>query len=140
MHEKKYKIVIDTGVWISGLFGGFSQKWLNEILANKNITVFVCDELIDEFKNSAANAKITKYVSSKIIKAFLIVVQNKTKKLKLSSTVKISRDLNDDYLLALSKDSYSDYLLTYDKDLLVLEVYKKTKIIDIKDFMKILKD
>jgi putative PIN family toxin of toxin-antitoxin system len=139
MHEKKYKIVIDNTVWISSLFGGVCHRLLSEIIDYKNVTIFVCTDLIDEFLISSSYPRVSEKVSQKNIKSLFLILKNRTKHLKLSSVVKINRDLKDDYLLALSKDSYSDYLLTYDYDLLDMEKYKKTKIIEIKDFIKILR-
>ena len=51
------------------------------------------------------------------------------------SKVTVCRDPKDNFLLSLAKDGNADYLLTGDADLLVLDVFKKTRICTIREFM-----
>ena len=46
----------------------------------------------------------------------------------------ISRDPDDDYLLALAKVGKADILITGDKDLLVLEKYGRTRVLNARAF------
>jgi predicted nucleic acid-binding protein len=48
----------------------------------------------------------------------------------------ISRDPDDDYLLALAKAAKAQVLLTGDKDLLVLEKHGRTSIMNVNAFVK----
>jgi uncharacterized protein len=52
------------------------------------------------------------------------------------SVVNVCRDANDNFLLALAKDADADFLLTGDSDLLVLEIFRGTKICTIRDFIE----
>jgi uncharacterized protein len=52
---------------------------------------------------------------------------------------KISRDPNDDHVLALASESKADYIITGDKDLLVLEQQEGTLIVQPRQFWEILK-
>jgi predicted nucleic acid-binding protein len=49
----------------------------------------------------------------------------------------ISRDADDDYLLALSKRVRANYLVTGDKDLLVLKQHGRTQIVTFATFLEI---
>lgn len=51
--------------------------------------------------------------------------------------VKASRDVKDNYLLALSFDGNADYLLTGDMDLLVLERINDTQIIKLNTILEL---
>lgn len=57
----------------------------------------------------------------------------------VSTRVKLSRDSDDDYLLAFSKENNLDYLITGDKDLLVIEKYFNTHIITFNSFLETIK-
>jgi predicted nucleic acid-binding protein len=56
----------------------------------------------------------------------------------IKTSVQVSRDAKDDYLLALSIDSNAKYLVTGDNDLLVLGKIANTKIITMSEFLEIL--
>lgn len=51
----------------------------------------------------------------------------------------ICRDPKDNYLPALSKDGEADYLVSGDEDLLMIEQFEKTKIIDYTTFVSLLR-
>lgn len=50
---------------------------------------------------------------------------------------KASRDKNDNFLLALAEVSDSQFLITGDKDLLVLNTWKKCKILKASEFLEL---
>lgn len=49
--------------------------------------------------------------------------------------IKVCRDPNDDFLLALAKDGKANYLLTGDKDLLEIKAFEKIKIVTLAEFL-----
>lgn len=53
------KIIVDTNLWISFLIGK-RLSLLKKLLTNSDITVYVCDELIQEFKDVSQRGKIRK--------------------------------------------------------------------------------
>jgi predicted nucleic acid-binding protein len=57
---------------------------------------------------------------------------------KIKSSVILSRDKKDNYLLALARDVGADFLITGDKDLLVLKQFENTVIISLTEFLKYL--
>jgi predicted nucleic acid-binding protein len=61
------------------------------------------------------------------------------RKVNVRSVVDVCRDPDDNYLLALAKDGGADYLLTGDADLLTLKEFGKTKIMQLTDFIKLIK-
>lgn len=57
------------------------------------------------------------------------MVARTTEEHHLTITVEGSRDVKDNYLLALAEIVPLDYLITGDRDLLVLEQWQQTRII-----------
>jgi putative PIN family toxin of toxin-antitoxin system len=53
---------------------------------------------------------------------------------------RISRDISDDFILSLADVSNSDYIITGDNDLLILKIYKSTRIIKPREFWEILRN
>jgi uncharacterized protein len=55
-------------------------------------------------------------------------------------TKRISRDQNDDHIIALAVQSAADYIITGDEDLLVLKKYKNIPIVQPRQFWEIVKN
>ncbi len=128
------KIIIDTNLWISFLIGK-RLSLLKKLLTNSDITVYVCDELIQEFKDVSQRGKIRKYIfeqdiwdTLKIMDAYCHFVSIKT---KAQSPIRDAKDL---YLLSLAETVHADYILTGDKDLLVLKAHLQTRILTYSEF------
>lgn len=134
---KKVKVIFDANIWISFTIGK-RLSILKEVILNKIIDCYICPEIISEYIDVVNRPKIQKYVTKARVKDTLEIIEHAAKNVGRKSTVKISRDIDDDYLLAVSHDYDIDYLVTGDKDLLVLKRFGKTKIIKIADFLKLL--
>ena len=99
------------------------------------------------------------YLSSEILKEIADALKRKLKVppqtiqdtleyLKEHSTVfhvkplgkRISRDQNDDHIIALAEQSLADYIITGDEDLLVLKKHKGIPIIQPRQFWEIMKN
>ena len=131
----KYKIIIDTNLWISFLIGK-RLSTLKSLLSNTDFTVFVCDELIVEIQKISAKQKIKRYISKDDISYLCDVIDKccqfiHNKQEAVSSDL---RDVNDLYLLSLADTVNADYILTGDKDLLTLQAHNRTKIVTYNDF------
>jgi putative PIN family toxin of toxin-antitoxin system len=134
----KHKIIIDTNLWISLLIG----KRLSDMHALCNdvaVSIYVCPELMDEFKRTANNEKIKKYATEERIQQTLRLIEKccvpaQIKTIAVSSGL---RDADDLYLLSLADTIQADYILTGDKDLLSLRIHNHTKIITYHQFVEL---
>lgn len=59
-------IIIDTNLWISFLIGK-KLSILKALLAHPDLKIYVCDELVEEFKDVSSRDKIRKYISEQDI-------------------------------------------------------------------------
>ena len=133
---EKYKIIIDTNLWISLLIG----KRLSELQSLCNspfIKVFICDELKEEFIRVSNQEKIKKYASNERIVQTLKLIETSCIMVSIGKRVVLSklRDVNDLYLLALAETVNADFILTGDKDLLTLKNHRSTKIVYYQEFI-----
>ncbi|MCL2417481.1 MAG: putative toxin-antitoxin system toxin component, PIN family [Bacteroidales bacterium] len=129
------KIIIDTNLWVSFLIGKKTSV-LESLLSNANLTIYVCDNLLDEFKRVVEKPKIQKYIPEEDIVATLeLIVMFCTHATLNKTAVSPVRDVNDLYLLSLAETVSADFILTGDKDLLTLESHHQTKIVTYSTFV-----
>lgn len=83
--------------------------------------------------------KLKKYFSANAVEEMLLNIEAYIELIEVKSSVKVCRDVKDNFLLALAKDGKANYLLTGDKDLLDLSKYGKTKILTISKFIEDIK-
>lgn len=120
MPKLKDRVIIDTNLWTSFLITKNYSK-LGKILSEKLAMLLYSQELIDEFIEVAQRPKFKKYFSSEDLQALLLAMSDRAVFIEVSSTVKVCRDVRDNFLLALAKDGKASHLITGDKDLLVLK-------------------
>ncbi|MEI6697133.1 MAG: putative toxin-antitoxin system toxin component, PIN family [Bacteroidota bacterium] len=132
-----YSYYLDTNIWISFTIGKRLQH-LSRLLSNPNLQIFICNEIINEYKDVVSRPKIKKYISNQRIKETIEIIKLSTINEKQLTKVKLSRDENDDFLLAFSVDVNANYIITGDKDLLILKNFKNTNIVTFDDFLQIL--
>jgi putative PIN family toxin of toxin-antitoxin system len=134
-----YKVIIDTNLWISLLIGKRISA-MRDLCNSKQLSIYVCEDLMAEFRKVSSSPKIKKYVTQSHIAATLELMESSTvkRKLKTSAVAATLRDAKDLYLLSLADTVSADYLITGDKDLLILQKHNQTRIVTFSEFMAII--
>ncbi|GHT35160.1 hypothetical protein AGMMS49574_23970 [Bacteroidia bacterium] len=103
---------------------------------DESLSVYICQELVDEFKKIAFSTKIRKYATEQHITDTLQLMEVSClyESIKTQAVSDI-RDDKDLYLLSLADTIHADYILTGDKDLLVLRHHNNTQIVTFSEFM-----
>jgi len=135
----KYKIIIDTNLWISFLIGKRLSA-LKLLLLNADFAVFICAELLIEIQNISVKQKIRKYINEDDVNDLFDVIDKYCQYVVIEQKMISSdlRDANDLYLLMLADTVNADYILTGDKDLLTLQTHNQTKIVTYNDFVTVI--
>ncbi|HQX56629.1 MAG TPA: putative toxin-antitoxin system toxin component, PIN family [Pyrinomonadaceae bacterium] len=132
------RIVVDTNVVVSGLlFGGAPLKVLRAASLGI-VDLFTSNALVAEFsevierphldrKFSEANATRRRLVSD--YQAIVTVVN------VAPLAERVSRDFDDDEVLACALAADCEFIVTGDKDLLVLSEYRGIRILNPTDFL-----
>ena len=132
------RIVVDTNVVVSGLlFGGAPLKVLRAASLGI-VDLFTSNALVAEFsevierphldrKFSEANATRRRLVSDY---QAIVTVMNVA-----PLAEKVSRDIDDDEVLACALAADCEFIVTGDKDLLVLSEYRGIRILNPTDFL-----
>ena len=132
---QKYRIIIDTNLWVSFLIGK-KLPVLRVLLSNVDLTVYVCEHLIDEIKRATEKPKIRKYISeTDIVAVWELIDKYCIYAGACGEAVSPVRDANDLYLLSLAETVQADFILTGDKDLLTLQSHQQTEIVTYSEFI-----
>ncbi len=132
------KIIIDTNLWISFLIGKRLQA-MEMLFRHEDVSIYMCQELVDEILEVANRPKLSKYIKpqdieylEKLIKTYCIFVEiNKKSKLPI-------RDPKDLYLLSLCESIPAEYILSGDDDLLSVDTQGRYQIMTFTDFFKLI--
>ena len=132
------KFVLDTNVWLS-YFITNRAEYLIGLVANRNVVIFRCDELLKELARILEYEHIKKYGLNKAIT--IRIVKQITINHKLEYPVKnyIPGDKDDDYVVALALQTNSGFITSGDRHILSqkksLELqFRKLKIITKAEF------
>jgi len=132
--NKPLRIIIDTNLWISFII---SKRFnaLDPLISSKRVRLVFSVELIEEIQGTIEKPKLKKYFSDEALQEMLLAFDPYIDLVTVKSKVKVCRDSNDDFLLALAKDGKADYLITGDKDLLAISQFGKTSITTFTEFL-----
>lgn len=131
--RRKNKLIIDTNLWISWLIGN-KKTPLSKLLADKTVEIFSCADQIHELFEVIERSKFRKHFHNEDLAEFKLFFIDAVIIIDVKIKIKVSRDSNDDYLLALAKTANADHLLTGDKDLLVLKKFENTRINTLQEY------
>lgn len=135
MGKRNSRIILDANWWVSFAIMRFQNK-IASVITNPAFDFFSCDQLEPEIKKILNEKRTQKYLDSKIKKEFWYYYFETVEYFKIKSSISISRDKKDNYLLAVSKDVNADFLITGDKELLVLKGFENTLIMTLTEFLK----
>jgi putative PIN family toxin of toxin-antitoxin system len=138
MPVQKNRIIIDTNLWISFLLSKDFSK-LDRIIANKQVNLLFCDELLQEFLTVVNREKFKKYFDDVDLYHLLLKINNRSIFINITSNVIFCRDAKDDFLLSLAVDGNATHLITGDKDLLTLNPFKTTTILTMTSYLDMIK-
>jgi putative PIN family toxin of toxin-antitoxin system len=133
--DKSLRLIIDTNLWISFIISNKFNDLKPLLLAN-NCKILFSAELVKELEATITKPKLQKYFAENALEEMLSVFDPYINFIEVKSNVKICRDPNDDFLLALAKDGKANFLITGDNDLLVIGNFGKTEIVKIADFLE----
>ena len=121
------RVLVDTNVLISILLkpseGGPVRALFHAFVAGR-FTLLLPEWLIDELTNSVqTKPRLAKRISITQLNRFTALLRAAAEQIAEIETPipVVSRDLDDDYVLAYALVGNADYLVTGDKDLLALE-------------------
>ncbi len=127
--EKRTKVIFDTIIWISYLIGHQLGE-LTELLTSQRIEIILSEQLRTELIEVTRRKKFQKYFSKEKVAELLKLMNFIGTDYEIIEYPNICRDPKDDFLLGLIRASKADFLVTGDQDLLELNPFEGTEIIE----------
>ncbi len=127
--EKRTKVIFDTNIWISYLIG-YQLSGLTELLTSQKIELVLSEQLRTEIIEVTRRKKFRKYFSEEKVKELLKLMDFIGTDYEVVEYLNICRDPKDDFLLGLIRVSKAEILVTGDQDLLELNPFEGTEIIE----------
>ena len=128
------RIVLDTNLWVGYFLGQHVHVRLDRILYDEKFSILMSDALFDEVVGVLNRPKFARFFSLDDVRALLDALSLRSELIDVASSIALSRDPNDDFLLSLCLDGSADFLLTGDNDLLILHPFGHTQIVKLADF------
>ncbi len=134
------KIVLDTNVWLSGIFWYGEASKILEKAEKKDVQIIISEDILSEIITVLnRESKFQKYISNlrlsiedllRTILSISTLIETKTK-LDI-----IKADSKDNIILEAAIDGKVDYILSYDNHLLNMIEFRNIKIILPGEFLK----
>ncbi len=128
-NKHRTKVIIDTNIWISYLIG-IQLGGLTELLSTRQIELVLSEQLLTEIKEVTARKKFRKYFGEHEVNELLKLMEILGTRFEVIEYPNICRDAKDNFLLGLIRASQADILVTGDQDLLELNPFEGTEIIE----------
>ncbi len=127
--EHLTKVIFDTNIWISYLIGQ-QLGGLTELLTTHKIELVLSEQLRTELIEVTGRKKFRKYFSKEKVSELLKLMDFLGTDYQVNEYPNICRDSKDNFLLGLIRVSKAHFLVTGDQDLLVLNPFEGTEIIE----------
>ena len=136
------KLVLDTNVWLSGIFWEGEASKIIEKTEKKNIQILISEDILSEIVNVLnKESKFQKYILNlklsveEILRTILSISDLIETKTKLDL---IKADPKDNIILEVALDGKAEYIISYDNHLLNMIEFRGIKIISPGEFLKII--
>ena len=128
------KVVFDTNIFISALVipGSQAEKAISKIIEGDDI-LLISKEIIHEVL-SVLSSKFSRDRDE--LSHVAVVLSELGDIISSIKKVRIFRDEPDNRILECALSGYADVIVTGDKDMLKLRMYKKVRIISLKEYLK----
>ena len=135
------KAVLDTNVWLSGVFWNGEARKIIEKAENRNFQIFISENILSEiinilskeskFKNYILNLKLS---IEDLLRTILLISTLVEPKIKLDV---VKSDPKDNIILETALEGKTEYIITYDNHLLNMIEFRNIKIITPGEFLKL---
>mgnify|MGYP000614924767 CR=1 FL=1 len=132
------KIVLDTNVFMSGIFWQGTPSKVLTLWQEEKIIVCMTPEILDEYKR-VGDSLAKKYPGVNIDPFLELLTIYGEFYSDISLSQPISRDPDDDKFIACALSAKAKIIVSGDKDLLDIKCYASIDILTPKEFLKMIK-
>lgn len=135
------RLVLDTNVLVSAFLWKGIPGRLIELAGENEIEIYTSRALLDELNEVLQRKKLAKPVQATGFTAADLVKHYQRLAFRVTTrqlTQRISRDADDDQILACALAAKADLIVTGDKDLLILDTFRNIPIVTAAQAVRIL--
>ena len=133
-HQASPRLVLDTNMLVSAFLWRGLPGRLIELAGEREIQVYTSRALLDELSATLAKKKLAKYVAATGLSVGQMLVAFKRLATAVTSRQldeRVSRDVDDDAVLACALAARAELIVSGDDDLLVLGSFKDIAIVSV---------
>jgi uncharacterized protein len=135
------RLVLDTNVLVSAFLWEGIPGRLIELAGESEIEIYTSRDLLDELSEVLHRKKLAKSVQATGFTAAELVKHYQRLAFRVTTrqlTQRISRDADDDQILACALAAKADMIVTGDKDLIILDTFRNMPIVTAAQAVRIL--
>ena len=117
--------MLDTNVFVSAAIqSGASHRIVQHLIRDNTDELIICEEILTEIRDVlVTRPRLRKWISVDDAEIFIEMLKLRFNFVaNPADIIPLSRDSDDDYILALAQRERAEYVISGDKDLLVLQV------------------
>lgn len=135
------KLVLDTNVWLSGIFWDGEASKIIEKAEKKSIQILISEDILSEIVNVLnKESKFKKYILNlrSSVEDILRAILSISNLIKIRAKLDIIKaDPKDNIILEAALEGKAEYIVSYDNHLLNMIEFRGIKIITPGEFLKI---
>lgn len=131
------KVVIDTNVFISGIFWGGKPLLVLDHWIRDDFILLISKTILDEYSKTLY--EISKGRRDDLVDKWIFNISTYSELVQPNQHFQICRDKDDNKWLDCAVAGSADFIISGDKDLLSLKSIFPIKIVQLADFLRLLK-
>jgi putative PIN family toxin of toxin-antitoxin system len=140
LKRQELKVVLDTNVWVSAFLWGGKPATIIQAAEDGQVSILISEDIVAEINEVLAYPKLEKIYRPQLRREDLI-----EQTLKIAKFVKAPNKIQiiqahpaDNKFLDCALASNADFIVSGDRHLLEVVSYKKTTIVTVNDFLKLI--
>jgi putative PIN family toxin of toxin-antitoxin system len=139
----KMKAVLDTNIWLSGIFWEGEASRIMDLIEKKKIEALISEKIIEEIITILnSEAKFQKFIENRkeSIEELTRTILSISTLVEIKTKLEVIKEhLQDNIILETAFDGKADYIVSYDKHILNMLEFREIKIIHPTEFLRIVK-
>ena len=135
------RVILDTNVWLSGIFWDGEASKIIEKAEKKNLQILISEDILSEIVNVLnKESKFQKYILNlkSSVEEILRTILSISSLIKIKTKLQIIKaDPKDNIILEAGLEGKAEYIISYNAHLLNMIEFRGIKIIAPKEFLKI---
>ena len=135
------RVVVDTNTVVSALLWRGSPYRLFQAVNDDRVSLYTSRVLLDEFEDVLSRRKFVKAIrtANETLASLIQHYQELAHLVRTRPlTVRLSRDSDDDHVIACALAANASLIVSGDRDLLDLKTYKEIRIINAADALRLI--